>query len=509
MTTIRPLPLGARIPDRLHGVSCSLPTMRDVAGYEEKQAAVLSKITSGYPRFVVHPLLKQAAAVVLDDLALAGAGLWLTATDGVARQLLDHLARDFPASRLCGHAALSGVLVPPEANASAKLFLQNIGGFLSSRAAEDFLVARGKLPSAEPENLRFSDPADAPRALGFLREQVAAHHGAAPEDVFIVSSGMNAVHTALRAAAAVQPAERRKWVQLGWLYLDTITLLKSRHGRGPGDYLPCHEVRDPAAVEKLLDDNPGAVAGVFAEIPTNPLIQTPELARLSRLCRGRGALLVTDSTVVSPLNVNALPFSDIAVQSLTKYAAAEGDVMLGAVVINPGAPRAEELRRVVAELAEPPYWRDAARLAAQIADMPAHIETVNNNTRRIVEFLSRHPLVERIWWSGQPDGGSGGHYAAIARGPSAVGGMLSFTLSDKLPLDKFIDGIRLAKGSSFGMKTTLISAFIYLAHYDLVTTEAGRRQLAAAGIPPELVRLCVGAEDAGEIIAALDEALVV
>jgi len=57
------------------------------------------------------------------------------------------------------------------------------------------------------------------------------------------------------------------------------------------------------------------------------------------------------------------------------------------------------------------------------------------------------------------------------------------------------------------MKTTLISPFIYLAHYDLVTTEAGRAELAAHGLSPELLRLCIGTESAADIIAALGEAL--
>jgi cystathionine gamma-synthase len=57
------------------------------------------------------------------------------------------------------------------------------------------------------------------------------------------------------------------------------------------------------------------------------------------------------------------------------------------------------------------------------------------------------------------------------------------------------------------MKTTLICPFLYLAHYDLVTTEAGRAELAASGIDPDLLRLCVGTEPAEDIIAVLAEAL--
>jgi cystathionine gamma-synthase len=57
------------------------------------------------------------------------------------------------------------------------------------------------------------------------------------------------------------------------------------------------------------------------------------------------------------------------------------------------------------------------------------------------------------------------------------------------------------------MKTTLICPFMYLAHYDLVTTPTGRAELAQSGLDPDLLRLCVGTEPAEDIIAALDEAL--
>ena len=83
--------------------------------------------------------------------------------------------------------------------------------------------------------------------------------------------------------------------------------------------------------------------------------------------------------------------------------------------------------------------------------------------------------------------------------------MVTFTL--RMPLDRFYDQLRIPKGPSFGMKTSLISPFIYLAHYDLVTSEAGRAELATSCLNPELLRLAIGCEDPVDIIAALAEAL--
>jgi cystathionine gamma-synthase len=57
------------------------------------------------------------------------------------------------------------------------------------------------------------------------------------------------------------------------------------------------------------------------------------------------------------------------------------------------------------------------------------------------------------------------------------------------------------------MKKTIICPFMYLAHYDLVNTPAGRAVLAESGLDPDLLRLCIGTEPVEDILSALDEAL--
>ncbi|WP_043585060.1 PLP-dependent transferase [Geminisphaera colitermitum] len=517
-TTLTHLPLGQRIPDRLHGVSCSLPTMRAVIGYEEKHSDVVARMTSGYPRFVVHPLIRRAAAHLMAQRGDTTHDVWLATSLCAATALIDHLAD--PRATLLSDAPLPGVLVPrdrePELSRRAKTFLQNTGTFLSSRAAEDYLVREGVLPAIEPEAV-----ITGPGAERHVINTLAGYYGGEPDDVFIAPSGMNAIHATLTVATRLQRARnpaRRKWVQLGWLYLDTIALLEKHHTAAPGEHITIHDAANLVALRELFAREGAAIAGVFAEVPTNPLVQTPDVSALAALCREHGALLVLDTSVVSPLNLNVLPHADVVVQSLTKYTASEGDVLMGAVVVNAGHPHAAAFRDALPETLEPVYPRDIARLAAQIGDTPEVIAQINRTAPRIVEFLKTHPAVDRVYWTGQYEmesgvrqggggGDSGAHYAAIARTPQSVGGMVSFTLKPHIPLEQFYDRVRFAKGPSFGMKTTLISPFIYLAHYDLVTSESGRAQLAAAGIPVGLFRLCIGCEPADELVDALAEAL--
>src|SRR5262245_62682268 len=91
------LPLGQRIPANPHAVSCSLPRMQDVRGYEEKNPETMRQLTSGYPRFVVHPYARQLAAhVAASTPAFAGRTLWLTTStamaEALARLLMPHAA---------------------------------------------------------------------------------------------------------------------------------------------------------------------------------------------------------------------------------------------------------------------------------------------------------------------------------------------------------------------------------------------------------------------------------
>ncbi len=498
MSVFTHLPLGQRIPASIHAVSCSLPTMRDVRGYEEKDPAVMRHLSSGYPRFVVHPFLDQLAGHLVEVHGLQGHRLWLTSSARMAGELAGRLGA---AQVVPFHDGdLHGVAHPasPELFTRAKTFLQNVGGFLSSRAAEDELVRRGLLPAAQPETLFKGDaPAEVRRRLQTVFPQAAA------ADLLLANCGMNAIYAAFRAAAELQAARGRTiWVQLGWLYLDTIAILK-KYTAAPGDYVYVRDVFDRAGLERLFAEKGDRIAGLVLEVPTNPLIQTPDVPAIAALARRHGALTLIDPSVACAANLDVLPHADVVVSSLTKYTASEGDLVAGLAVVNPAGPEAGWLRRQIAARLEPLYSRDLARLAVQIGRTDEVLAQIHASVPRVAAFLEKHPGVKEVFWALHP--ASRENYLRVARSPGAVGSMISFSLRG--PLEKFYDRLRLPKGPSFGMQTTLICPFMYLAHYDLVTTPAGRAELAASGIDPDLLRLSIGTEPVEDIIATLAEAL--
>jgi len=499
MSVFAHIPLGKRIPASVHGVSCSLPTMRDIVGYETKAPETMQHLCSGYPRFVQHPYLRQAAAHIVNKLGLQGHLAWLTASPAAAAALQAWLV---PAeTRLIELDGLSGVAFPENAEifASAKTFLQHTGSLLSSREAEDYLLRVGELTTPQ------SEAAFDGYAPGRVKTAVAKAFGhVTSEDVFMACSGMNAIYATFRIASQLQQARKRTvWIQLGWLYLDTIAILKKFTPKPERDYVYVNDVFDLAALRRIFAERGHEIAGVITETPTNPLIQTPDLPAIHELCRDHGAIFIVDPTIASPLNIDVLPYCDIAVNSLTKYAASEGDVIMGAVVVNPKSPYATEFKRQLPGSLEPVYTRDVGRLAAQIGDYEAVITRVNQTAPTVVDFLRQHPRVKNLRWSGHPD--SRENFLRLARSPGAVASMISFKFDG--PLADFYDRLRLPKGASFGMKNTLVCPFIFLAHYDLVTNDAGRETLHASGLDAELVRLSLGCEPIDDIIAALAEAL--
>jgi cystathionine gamma-synthase len=496
------IPLGSPIPDLPHAVSCSLPTMAAVRGYEEKDPAVVSQLQTGYPRFVLHPFAKRLGAELSKRHKLEGRKLWLTSSRRMASALLGHLKAGPAASKaaLFAKDGAHGVVHDdtPEITLRAKHYLQHIGGYLSSREAEDILAAMGAGPQPGTEELF---PGNAAAEVIVHLKPIFA--GTRTADLLLANSGMNAIHAAFSAVNNLQaPKGRTAWVQLGWLYLDTIAILK-KFTATPDDYIYVPDILDMAAIERLFEERGDRIAGVMAEVPTNPLMESTDVAALAALCRRHGVKLVLDPSVASAFSVDCLPHADLVVTSLTKYTGNEGDVIAGLVAVNPEGTDASFLRQGAAAIVESPYKRDLSRLAAQICNTTAVLGRINESTPKVHEFLASHPGVRSTFWAHSPK--SRANYAKLERTPGSTGGMISFTLTGSL--ETFYDKLRLPKGPSFGMRTTLICPFMFLAHYDMVTTDDGRAALLANGLDPDLLRLCVGTEPVDDIIAALSEAL--
>ena len=314
---------------------------------------------------------------------------------------------------------------------------------------------------------------------------------------------MNAIYSAFKSVSEIQAKKGKTiWIQIGWLYLDTIAILK-KFTTSPSDYIFISNIFDLGAVEQILEKQGAKIAGVITEIPSNPLVQTSDVKLLSSLCKKYDVSLILDTSIASLFSVNVYLYADVLVNSLTKYTASEGDLIAGLAAINPKSKDASELRRLIGNSREILYVRDMARLAAQILNTEVVLAKIADNTLRVAQFLEKDSRVDSVFWALEPK--SKDNYLAIARSPTSVGSMITFSV--KGSLDTFYDRLSFPKGPSFGMKTTLICPFMYLAHYDMVNSAEGRRELLSHGINADILRLSVGSEPIEDIIEALNLAL--
>jgi cystathionine gamma-synthase len=498
MTTFRDIPLGQPVPDSPHAVLCSLPRLTDIIGYEEKRPETITAMRVGYPRFMPNPLVVRAQELAARELKLAGREVRLVQTEALASMLEAFIGPEV--GRLQRWRGAWVVNFPRDAGAisRAKAFHQHAGAAITSRQAEDLLADAGELKAEFAEAEYEGD------ATAKIQENLAeAFGGVGPKDILLTGSGMTAFYTVFNAVRVAQlPKGRGLWLQLGWQYVDTTEVLKKFLGPGERFHF-WNDVFDQGGLEAFFEQHGAEIAGVVAEFPTNPLLQAGDLPALHALCKKHGAVLIVDPTLASPRVVNVLPYSDVVVNSLTKFAANEGDVMGGAVVFNPESPWAAELLGPVAASLPPHYPRDLARLAAEIDGYAPLVEQAAASAAKLIAFLQKHPAVQAVYWPG--DEKSRANFARVARPGCTTGAVFSFSLRGEVA--RFYDRVRVVKGPSFGTNFTLLCPFMYLAHYDLVNTAEGRAHLTKLGLDPYLVRVSVGREPYADIEQAFAEAL--
>jgi cystathionine gamma-synthase len=240
---------------------------------------------------------------------------------------------------------------------------------------------------------------------------------------------------------------------------------------------------------------------ILVETPSNPLLRITDLDAVGRLCRATGALFVADNTFLSPGWQRPMAHgADIVLHSTTKYLNGHSDVVGGAVVA--GSTELHERLDWWANcmgLTGAPF--DSFMTLRGIRTLHARLRSHAENAAALAELLCGHPAVSRVHYPGLP--GHPGHEIAC-RQQSGFGGMLSFELAGGEPAVRaFLDGLELFfLAESLGGVESLVAHPASMTHAAM-DPEARR----VAGISDALLRLSVGIEDAGDLVADLEAAL--
>jgi len=239
---------------------------------------------------------------------------------------------------------------------------------------------------------------------------------------------------------------------------------------------------------------------LYVESPTNPTLGLVDLKKVVTLARKHNLISIIDNTFATPILQKPLELGfDLVLHSATKYLAGHSDIVAGAVAGS--RELLGKVREMMVSLGGSMDPDPAYLLIRGLKTLEIRVRRQSETALAVATFLERHPKIERVHYPGLP---SHPDYHLAKQQMTGFGGMLAFDLKGGLDAAcKFCDRTRIfLLAVSLGGVESLIVLPIYTSHYRMSTAE-----LQAAGVGPGTVRMSVGLEDPGDLIADLEQAL--
>lgn len=238
----------------------------------------------------------------------------------------------------------------------------------------------------------------------------------------------------------------------------------------------------------------------FVEAISNPLLNVPDIPRLSKIAEEKDCLLVVDNTFATPINYK--PSRDgvkIVVHSGTKYLSGHNDVTCGLIICdNEFFDNLWNWRKMIGGVLDP---HAAYLMIRGLKTLKVRVKQQNESAARIAEWLSENQSVEKTHYPGLKTHPS---HEVARRILSGFGGVVSFEVKGgREEALRVVENVELIKRApSLGGAETLIVHPASSSHKDLTKEE--REKL---GIRDNLLRLAVGLEEVEDLIHDLDKSL--
>lgn len=485
---IQHIPLGNSLPvNNPHSVSVSLPTLEDVIGYEENRPEILNQLKNGYPRFFKNKMVQKLEEHVKNLHQIDDSKMVFPITSINAKKLIENLLEDHFESITFENVCFLILPKNHEKIIQVKKIIQNIGAIISSRNAEKILFEKGIINELfKEERLETEQPEEE------ITKILSEAYSAKKENIFLTNSGTNAVFSAIETLTQIKRKEGKTLnVQLGWLYLDSIDIIKKRSDES-FLYFNIHQKEQ---FENWLAENHQKVANIISETVSNPILQCLDLPWLSNLCKKYGIGLILDHTMASPFCAEVLQYCDIVVESLTKFACGNANILMGAVMVNENSPYQDQIKSEIEKYTLKPYLLDCQRLAFEMQEYEERMQKISKNVSQLYDYLKTQDFVEKIYSVYEEN--SWQNFQKIRKNYNHIG---LITIIFKKPLEECYNALNFSKGPSLGTEFTLAMPYTYLAHYDLLQTEEGKKFLEEAGLDARIIRISVGTEPIEDII---------
>ncbi|MFQ5578439.1 MAG: PLP-dependent transferase, partial [Anaerolineae bacterium] len=375
--------------------------------------------------------------------------------------------------------------------------------------------------------------------MGYLEETMALLEGYGVDgdvSACATSSGMAAVFMATSPFLAPDPGHPHRHngrdsgaginiVAAAKCYGGTFMLFSERYGAERG--VEVRWVRDELNLDEWASKVDANTRFIYGEMPSNPGLAVFDIAALAELAHSHGIPLIIDSTVATPALLRPLQHgADIVVQSVSKAMTTGGFAIAGAVIARhniPGRVGPDALRANFAAYVKLLPGRDhgpclspfsALMILNDLRTLRSKVDGMSRNAMQVARFLQQHSRVERVFYPGLPD--SPGHDVAsrymwladgaddYGRAVNRYGHLMGFTVKGgPAAARQFFDHLRMIwRATDLGRIKSVATIPAISTHQQ--QGEAGRE---LADVPPNLVRLSVGAEHPADIIQDLEQAL--
>jgi cystathionine gamma-synthase len=233
---------------------------------------------------------------------------------------------------------------------------------------------------------------------------------------------------------------------------------------------------------------------LWAETPSNPLMKIVDLAALAEVAHRHGARLVVDGTFGTPALQRPLEIgADVVLHATTKYLGGHSDVQGGAVAFKEKDEWFEETLRARTHIGGVASPFNSWLVLRGIRTLAVRMRVHSENALAVARFLAAHERVETVYYPGLE---SHPRHDVARRQMSAFGGMLSFLVRGDRT-----DALAVAARMNLFTRATSLGGIESLVEHRNSSEGPGSRTAQ------NLLRVSVGLEHAGDLVADLEQAL--
>jgi len=276
------------------------------------------------------------------------------------------------------------------------------------------------------------------------------------------------------------------------MYHGVLHQLRKFHGTGRL-VVDFHAAGDLEAMRRAV--RPGKTALVWVETPNNPDWTITDITAAAEIAHGAGARLITDCTGTPPPFCRALDLgADISFHSATKYLGGHSDVTAGSLAVRETGAMWDEIASIRTLHGTVLHSFDAWLLIRGMRTLMLRVERQTASATAIAQHFSGHPLLQSVLYPGLPS--HPGHEIAHRQTGGVFGGMVS--MITKGTAQTAIDTARHCR--LFYPATSLGGVESLIEHRKTVSGPD-------FDVHPNMLRLSIGIEDEGDLIADLEQAL--